>query len=59
LKTAGAIHFQFSGRGSHTQSKQAELFNGSPKFQHFSVFELVKLGNSDWTSHSELMTVRF
>ncbi len=47
LKTAGAIPLSSSAVAARTaRSKQAELFNGFTEVKHFSVFELVKLGNS-------------
>jgi len=47
LKTAGAIPISSSAVAARTaRSKQAELFNGFTEVKHFSVFELVKLGNS-------------
>jgi len=47
LKTAGAIPLSSSSVAARTaRTKQAELFNGFAQVKHFSVFELVKLGNS-------------
>ena len=47
LKTAGAIPLSSSAVAARTaQTKRAELFNGFTQVKHFSVFELVKLGNS-------------
>src|SRR5208283_4722704 len=47
LRTAGAIPLSSSAVAARTaRSKQAELFNGFTEVKHFSVFELVKLGNS-------------
>lgn len=47
LKTAGAIPLSSSAVAARTaQTKQAELFNGFTQVKHFSVFELVKLGNT-------------
>jgi len=43
----GSIYFQFSG--AVTAQSSTGLFNGFTEVKHFSVFELVKLGNSDWT----------
>ena len=46
LKTAGAIPLSSSAVAARTaQTKRAELFNGFTQVKHFSVFELVKLGN--------------
>jgi hypothetical protein len=47
LKTAGAIPLSSSAVAARTaRSKQAELFNGFTEVKHFSVFELVKLGDT-------------
>jgi hypothetical protein len=47
LKTAGAIPLSSSAVAARTaRSKQAELFNGFTKVKHFSIFELVKLGDT-------------
>src|ERR1700677_337561 len=47
LKTAGAIPLSSSAVAARTaQSKRAEIFNGFTQVKHFSVFELVKLGNT-------------
>ena len=47
LKTAGAIPLSSSAVAARTaRTKQAELFNGFTQVKHFSVFELVKLGDS-------------
>jgi hypothetical protein len=47
LKTAGAIPLSSSAVAARTaRSKQAELFNGFAKMKHFSIFELVKLGDT-------------
>jgi GAF domain len=47
LKTAGAIPLSSSAVAARTaRSKQAEIFNGFAQVKHFSVFELVKLGNT-------------
>jgi len=47
LKTAGAIPISSSAVAACTaRSKEAELFNGFAEVKHFSVFELVKLGNT-------------
>jgi len=47
LRTAGAIPIASSSVAAQTaRSKQAELFNSFAKVAHFSVFELVKLGDS-------------
>ena len=47
LKTAGAIPLSSSAVAARTaQTKQAEVFNGFTQVKHFSVFELVKLGNT-------------
>jgi hypothetical protein len=47
LKTAGAIPITSAAVAARTaRSKQAELFNGFAEVKHFSVFELVKLGDT-------------
>jgi hypothetical protein len=47
LRTAGAIPLYSSSVAARTaRTKQAELFNGFTKVSHFSIFELVKLGNT-------------
>jgi len=47
LKTAGAIPISSSAVAARTaQTKRAEVFNGFTQVKHFSVFELVKLGNT-------------
>src|ERR1700730_10146329 len=47
LRTAGAIPLSSSAVAARTaRTKQAELFNGFTQVKHFSVFELVKLGNT-------------
>src|ERR1019366_9967616 len=47
LKTAGAIPLSSSAIAARTaQTKRAELFNSFPRVKHFSVFELVKLGDT-------------
>jgi len=47
LKTAGAIPLSSSSVAARTaRTKRAELFNGFTQVKHFSVFELVKLGNT-------------
>jgi len=47
LRTAGAIPLSSSAVAARTaQTKQAELFNGFAQVKHFSVFELVKLGDT-------------
>jgi len=47
LKTAGAIPLSSSAVAARTaRTKQAELFNGFTQVKHFSVFELVKLGDT-------------
>jgi len=47
LKTAGAIPLSSSAVAARTaRSKQAELFNSFAQVKHFSVFELVKLGDT-------------
>jgi hypothetical protein len=47
LTTAGAIPLSSSAVAARTvQTKRAELFNDFTKVKHFSVFELVKLGNT-------------
>ena len=47
LRTAGAIPISSSAVAARTaRAKQAELFNGFTEVKHFSVFELVKLGDT-------------
>ncbi len=47
LKTAGAIPLASSSVAARTaRSKQSGLFNGFAQVNHFSVFELVKLGET-------------
>lgn len=47
LKTGGAIPLSSSAVAARTaQSAKAELFNSFTQVKHFSVFELVKLGDS-------------
>jgi hypothetical protein len=47
LRTAGAIPISSSAVAARTaRCKQAELFNGFTQVKHFSVFELVKLGDT-------------
>jgi hypothetical protein len=47
LKTAGAIPLSSSAVAARTaRTKEAELFNGFTRVKHFSIFELVKLGDS-------------
>jgi hypothetical protein len=47
LRTAGAIPLSSSAVAARTaRTKQSELFNGFAQVTHFSVFELVKLGDS-------------
>lgn len=47
LRTAGAIPLSSSAVAARTaQSKRAELFNSFATVNHYSVFELVKLGNT-------------
>jgi hypothetical protein len=47
LKTAGAIPLSSSAVAALTaQTKRAELFNSFTQVKHFSVFELVKLGDT-------------
>jgi GAF domain-containing protein len=47
LKTAGAIPISSSAVAARTaRTKHAELSNGFTKVKHFSVFELVKLGDT-------------
>ncbi len=48
LKTAGAIPLASSSVAARTaRTQQAMLFNNFAKVDHFSVFELVKLGDSE------------
>ena len=47
LKTAGAIPLSSSAVAARTaRTKQAELFNDFTQVKHFSIFELVKLGDT-------------
>jgi len=47
LRTAGAIPLSSSAVAARTaRTKESELFNGFTQVKHFSVFELVKLGNT-------------
>ena len=47
LKTAGAIPLSSSAVAARTaRTKHAELFNDFTQVKHFSIFELVKLGDS-------------
>jgi len=47
LKTAGAIPLSSSAVAARTaRTKQAELFNEFTEVKHFSIFELVKLGDT-------------
>src|SRR5271166_110276 len=47
LKTAGAIPLSSSAVAARTaRTKQSDLFNGFARVKHFSIFELVKLGDS-------------
>ncbi|MGA8541622.1 MAG: GAF domain-containing protein [Terriglobales bacterium] len=47
LRTAGAIPITSSAVAAQSaRTKQAEIFNGFTQVKHFSVFELVKLGNT-------------
>jgi hypothetical protein len=47
LTTAGAIPLSSSAVAARTaRTKEAELSNGFTQVKHFSVFELVKLGNT-------------
>lgn len=47
LRTAGAIPISSSAVAARTaQTKKAELFNSFTEVNHFSVFELVKIGDS-------------
>ncbi len=47
LKTAGAIPLSSSAVAARTaRTKKAELFNGFTQVKHFSIFELVKLGDT-------------
>jgi GAF domain-containing protein len=47
LKTAGAIPLSSSAVAARTaRTRQAELFNSFTQVKHFSVFELVKLGDT-------------
>jgi hypothetical protein len=47
LRAAGAIPLSSSAVAARTaRTKQAEIFNGFTQVKHFSVFELVKLGDT-------------
>jgi hypothetical protein len=47
LKTAGAIPLASSSVAARTaRTKHAELFNGFAEVKHYSIFELVKLGDT-------------
>jgi hypothetical protein len=47
LKTAGAIPLSSSAVAARTaRTKEAEIFNGFAQVKHFSIFELVKLGDT-------------
>jgi hypothetical protein len=47
LKTAGAIPLSSSAVAARTaRTKKAEIFNGFAQVKHFSIFELVKLGDT-------------
>jgi len=47
LRTAGAIPLSSSAVAARTaQTKEAQLFNGFAEVKHFSIFELVKLGDT-------------
>jgi hypothetical protein len=47
LKTAGAIPLSSSAVAARTaRTKEPELFNGFAQVKHFSIFELVKLGDT-------------
>ncbi len=47
LKTAGAIPLSSSAVAARTaRTKQAELFNSFTQVKHFSIFELIKLGDT-------------
>ena len=47
LRAAGAIPVSSSAVAARTaRTRQAELFNGFTQVKHFSVFELVKLGDT-------------
>ena len=47
LRAAGAIPLSSSAVAARTaRTKQAEIFNGFTQVNHFSVFELVKLGKT-------------
>jgi len=47
LKTAGAIPVSSSAVAARTaQTKKAEIFNSFTQVNHFSIFELIKLGNN-------------
>jgi len=60
LKAAGAIPLSSSAVAARTaRTKQAELFNGFTHVKHFSIFELVKLGDTGLDAHviQKLMSV--
>ncbi len=47
LRSAGAIPISSSAVAAHTaRTRQGEIFNGFAEVKHFSVFELVKLGDT-------------
>jgi hypothetical protein len=47
LRTAGAIPLSSSAVAARTaRTRQAEIFNGFAEVKHFSIFELVKLGDT-------------
>lgn len=47
LRTAGAIPISSSAVAARTaRTKEAEIFNGFAQVKHFSIFELVKLGDT-------------
>ena len=47
LKTAGAIPLSSSAVAARTaRTREAELFNGFTQVKHFSIFELVKIGDT-------------
>jgi hypothetical protein len=47
LKTAGAIPLSSSAVAARTaRTKEAEIFNGFTQVKHFSIFEVVKLGDT-------------
>jgi hypothetical protein len=52
LKTAGAIPLSSSAVAARTaRTGQPELFNGFTQVKHFSIFELVKLGDTRLDEH--------